>query len=151
LPSANDLTSHRSNTNSTGNTGGQNNNAAGNQGKFQAQHTNNQTAPMLVKKAPRFSEPVNFSMDDWEESNEIELPVNQSTTTSEIKRATTPKQSKTPMTKSPLTPLQNPHEIPKTNSFTPSAFKKDKELKETVSTQSTFHQIEQNSKTLTRL
>lgn len=33
---------------------------------------------------------------------------------------------------------------PKVNNFTTSAFKKDKELKETVSTQSTFHPIEEH-------
>jgi len=41
--------------------------------------------------------------------------------------------------------------MPKTNNFTTSAFKKDKELKETVSTQSTFHPIEDPKQPINRL
>jgi hypothetical protein len=50
-----------------------------------------------------------------------------------------------------MKPLQSSAGMTKTNSFTPTAFKKDKELKETVSTQSTFHPIGETPKTLTRI
>lgn len=39
------------------------------QGKMGNTHlVSNQSAPLLPKKAPRFSEPANFSMDNWEEN-----------------------------------------------------------------------------------
>jgi len=93
------------------------------QGKLGGQQNfNNQSAPVLPKKAPRFSEPANFNSDNWQEGGENETALT-SPPPVEQKKLHTLKDSPS---KEQIKLSPQPLIMPKTNNFTNSAFRKDK-------------------------
>lgn len=111
-------------------------------GSRQQCHVNNPTIP--PKRQPRFSEPANFSMDMMEDSDApavIPSPV-----CDDSKLSTKVKEPQKQQLHSPLPSLGI-----KNTYITPTAFRKEKELKETVSTQSTFQSMEEAPRTFMKM